>query len=215
MKDKNAISSFTISRLPSAGAVVAAIAFVVHADMSMAVSPTNVQVNQSFAGPFSSNKQNEPSLAQNPTNPSNLIAGANDQIGEPACTNETPSSCPRLPGISVSGFYASFDGGVTWPSHGLIDLSVFHETAFGDPTQAFDSQGNAYYGTIAFPDSAPPTAAPSDFFVAKSTDGGRSYPTAAKVSGASPAIFDDKVAMRPTPTPTARSATMSTAPGRN
>src|SRR5262249_32711186 len=134
-------------------------------------------VNQAVASPFSSNKQNEPSLAQNPKNPLNLIAGANDQIDEKPCTNETPSSCPRPPGISVSGFYASFDGGMTWPWQGRIDLSVFHETAFGDPTQAFDSKGNAYYGTLAFPDSAPPGAAPSDFFVAKSIDGGRTYPT--------------------------------------
>src|SRR5690349_20311109 len=72
---------------------------------------TNVQVNQPLAGPFPRNKQNEPSLAQNPLAPLNLIAGSNDEIGEPACTNTTPSSCPFANGVSVSGFYASFDGG--------------------------------------------------------------------------------------------------------
>src|SRR5215469_4241347 len=68
---------------------------------------TNVQVNQVLNGPFPKNKQNEPSLAQNPTNSANLIAGSNDEIGLPACTNTTPSSCPFTAGISVSGFYAS------------------------------------------------------------------------------------------------------------
>ncbi len=162
-------------------------------------SITNVQVNRTFSGPFPTNKQNEPSLAQNPTNALNLIAGSNDEIGEPACTDTTPSSCPFVNGISVSGFYASFDGGKTWPCRGLIDLSSFGEYAFGDPGQAFDSSGNAYYGTLAFP--FPPnteeaaTGLQADFFIAKSTDGGCTYTSAARVSGASPAIFDDKDAI--------------------
>lgn len=161
-----------------------------------AVSAANVQVNQVFPGPFPTNKQNEPSLAQNPTKPLNLISGSNDEIGEPACTNTTPSSCPFVPGVQSSGFYASFDGGKTWPCQGLIDLSAFHEYSFGDPTQAFDSKGNAYYGTLAFP--FPPTTEElatglqSDFFIAKSTDGGCTSSSAAKVSGSSPAQFNDK-----------------------
>jgi hypothetical protein len=159
----------------------------------------NVQGNSVFPGPFPTNKQNEPSLAQNPTNPLNLIAGANDEIGEPACTNMTPSSCPFVPGVQSSGFYASFNGGQTWPCQGLIDLSAFHEYSFGDPWQAFDSKGNAYYGTLAFP--FPPTTEElatglqADFFVAKSTDGGCHYSSAAKASGSSPAQFDDKDAI--------------------
>jgi hypothetical protein len=149
-----------------------------------------------LAGPFPTNKQNEPSLAQNPRNALNLISGSNDEIGLPACTNTTPSSCPFTPGISVSGFYASFDRGHTWPCQGLINLKAFGEYAFGDPAQAFDSRGNAYYGTLAFP--FPPTTdevatgQQADFFVAKSTDGGCTYPSAARASGSSPATFDDK-----------------------
>jgi hypothetical protein len=178
--------------------ILAAVAFSSRAALA---SPaiTNVQVNTVFAGPFPKNKQNEPSLAQNPTNPLNLIAGSNDEIGLPACTNTTPSSCPFTAGISVSGFYASFNGGKTWPCQGLIDLSKFGEYAFGDPAQAFDSKGNAYYGTLAFPN--PPTTEElatglqADFFVAKSTDGGCTYKSAARVSGSSPAIFDDKDAI--------------------
>jgi hypothetical protein len=81
----------------------------------------------------------------------------------------------------------------------LIDLSAFKEYSFGDPSQAFDSKGNAYYGTLAFP--SPPTTEKqatgqqADFFVAKSIDGGCTYTSVAKVSGASPAIFDDKDAI--------------------
>src|SRR6266700_3541491 len=111
-------------------ALFAVIAFgsrVAHAQP--AVSATNVQVNQVFAGPFPTNKQNEPSLAQNPKNPLNLISGSNDEIGEPACSNTTPSSCCYMVGVQSSGFYASFNGGKTWPSscQGLIDLSAFNE----------------------------------------------------------------------------------------
>ncbi len=186
--------------LLAAGAMAAAMGGVgLPAAGASSLSITNVQVNAAFAGPFPTNKQNEPSLAQNPANSLNLVAGSNDEIGEPACTNTTPSSCPFVPGVSVSGFYASFDGGLTWPCQGLIDLSGFGEYAFGDPSQAFDANGNAYYGTLAFPH--PPgteqaaTGQQADFFVAKSTDGGCSYAQVAKVSGASPAIFDDKDAI--------------------
>src|SRR6266702_991897 len=181
-------------------ALFAVIAFgsrVAHAQPALAA--TNVQVNQVFAGPFPTNKQNEPSLAQNPKNSLNLISGSNDEIGEPACTNTTPSSCPFVSGVQSSGFYASFNGGKTWPCQGLIDLSAFHEYSFGDPSQAFDSKGNAYYGTLAFP--FPPTTEElatglqADFFIAKSTDGGCHYTSAARVSGSSPAQFDDKDAI--------------------
>jgi hypothetical protein len=187
-----------VASLLIVSALVATVAFhpyATHASPSI----TNVQVNAVFPGPFPTNKQNEPSLAQNPTNALNLISGANDEIKEPPCTNTTPSSCPFVPGVQTSGFYASFNGGKTWPCQGVIDLSSFHEFSFGDPTQAFDSKGNAYYGHLATP--FPPTTEElatglqADFFVSKSTDGGCSYPTSAKVSGAAPAQFDDKPAI--------------------
>src|SRR5712692_6975254 len=77
-------------------------------------SITNVQVNQVFPGPFPKNKQNEPSLAQNPKNPLNLIAASNDEISEPACAGPAASPpCGFTPGVGVSGFYASLDGGLT------------------------------------------------------------------------------------------------------
>ena len=199
--NKKVLSS-AVTALLMVSIIVAAIAFSARAALAKpAPSVTNVQVNQVFPGPFPTNKQNEPSLAQNPTNSLNLISGSNDEIGEPACTNTTPSSCPFVVGVQSSGFYASFDGGKTWPSscQGLINLSAFNEYSFGDPAQAFDSKGNAYYGTLAFPN--PPTTEElatglqADFFIAKSTDGGCTYSSAARVSGSSPAIFDDKDAI--------------------
>src|SRR5260370_8901789 len=79
-----------VSRVLMVSIIVAVVAFSSHAVLAKpAVSFTNVQVNQAFAGPFPTNKQNEPSLAQNPTNTLNLIAPSNDEIGEPACTNTT------------------------------------------------------------------------------------------------------------------------------
>jgi hypothetical protein len=172
-----------MNRLPSTSVAAATVAFVLHANMATAGPPNNVQVNPPFSGPFAGNKQNEPSLSQNPTNPLNLIAGANDQTG-------------WIPGrSSTSGYYASFDGGATWPCHGSLDLSAFGMYAFGDPAQAFDSQGNAYYGTLAFPIGAPAGAEPSDFFMAKSSDGGCHYTVMGKVNGASKGIFDDKDAI--------------------
>src|SRR6266702_6274223 len=152
---KKALSS-AVAGLLTVIVIVAAVAFSSRAALAQpALSFTNVQVNRVFPGPFPTNKQNEPSLAQNPTKPLNLISGSNDEIGEPACTNTTPSACPFVVGVQSSGFYASFNGGKTWPCQGVIDLSAFHEYSFGDPSQAFDSKGNAYYGTLAFP--FPPT----------------------------------------------------------
>jgi hypothetical protein len=55
--------------------LTAALAIIVFAPPGVpAATPifSNVQVNEVFPGPFPKNKQNEPSLAQNPTNPSNL-----------------------------------------------------------------------------------------------------------------------------------------------
>src|SRR5260370_8254894 len=69
-----------------------------------AVSATNVQVNKVFAGPFPTNKQNEPSLAQNPKNSMNLISGSNDEIREPTSTKPRPQPCPSVPPPQRSHF---------------------------------------------------------------------------------------------------------------
>jgi hypothetical protein len=61
--------------------------------------------------PFPQNKQNEPSVAIDPANPSVVVAGSNDEIDEPPCDG---SDCPFVQGIGNSGVYFSFDGGTSW-----------------------------------------------------------------------------------------------------
>lgn len=100
----------------------------------------------------------EPYIATNPTNPLNLVAGF----------IERPES-----GIGFCAFSYSFDGGSTWtfgghaPSLGGIDA---------DPGLAADHRGHFHYAYLGFsdPDVLPQSHA---IRVARSTDGGRTFPT--------------------------------------
>jgi hypothetical protein len=67
--------------------------------------------SQDPALPFPQNKQNEPSVAIDPSNPRVVAAGSNDEIDEPACDG---SDCPFAQGVGNSGVYFSFDGGGSW-----------------------------------------------------------------------------------------------------
>lgn len=143
----------------------------------------NVQVNQTAAVPFPRNGQNQPAIAQNPKDPANLIASSNDEFA---------------PSGQGTGFYASHDGGQTWPCQGHIDLSPFGKVAFGDAWQTFDASGNAYLSTIALPlpqNGQPVRFDTADIYVARSTDGGCSYPKVTKVASNSQNISDDKPAI--------------------
>jgi hypothetical protein len=61
--------------------------------------------------PFPQNKQNEPTVAVDPTNTSVLAAGSNDEIDEGPCVG---GDCPFVQGVGNSGIYFSFDGGTSW-----------------------------------------------------------------------------------------------------
>jgi hypothetical protein len=101
--------------------------------------------------------QDETSIAVNPTNQRNAIAGANDY---------------RL-GWGSSGFYVTTDGGNHWydgikPFPTNANQARDHIDGGGDPAVAFDRDGTAYYNDLHFARENDE----SGIFVARSTNGG-------------------------------------------
>jgi hypothetical protein len=123
------------------------------------------------------NDNNEPSIAINPNDHDNMVAGSNDY--------NTPDS------DAWPGFYTTHDRGETWEED-LIpgypgDPRISQLSGFrggGDPVLVADSQGNFYYAGIAFKRAVNPLN-PIGFginlglancvFVAKSSNGGDSF----------------------------------------
>jgi hypothetical protein len=101
--------------------------------------------------------QDETSIAVNPTNQRNAVAGANDY---------------RL-GWGTSGFYVTTDGGSHWydgikPFPTNANQPRDHIDGGGDPAVAFDRGGTAYYNDLHFARENDE----SGIFVARSTNGG-------------------------------------------
>jgi len=85
---------------------------------------------------FPKNKQNEPALTRDPLT-GVLVAGANEEIGQPLCRGTTvplASPCPFKPGVPTSGFYRSVDNGQTWSGDYLPGFDTIGHTSGGDPT---------------------------------------------------------------------------------
>ena len=128
--------------------------------------------NSGFSNLGCTTPQNETTIAVNPTNPQNLIAGANDY-----------RVCCDFTGLNdATGWaYYSFDGGATWKNVQLPGLTA--ETggtgqfknvdSAGDPVVAFSPDGVAYYANIVFSR----VAFASGLAVSVSRDGGRSWST--------------------------------------
>ncbi len=120
-------------------------------------SATNVDVSNE-CGP-----QSETFIAINPSRPKQLAAGSNEIF--------------RLP---MRGYFSS-DNGASW---GGVDLPLpdaigTNGIRFGsDPSLAFDSSGNLFYGYIVVFFGAGNGVNGTGMAVARSTDGGKTYPQA-------------------------------------
>jgi hypothetical protein len=113
---------------------------------------------------FSQNKQNEPAITRDPVT-GVLVAGANDEIGQPLCSGASvplASPCPFEPGVPTSAFYRSTDEGVTWSGGYLPGFETIGRTSGGDPSLdygprrcdggfSFACGSVVYYGSLADP----------------------------------------------------------------
>jgi hypothetical protein len=106
--------------------------------------------------------QSETFITLNPSRPKSLAAGSNEIF--------------RLP---MRGYFSS-DGGANW---GGVDLPLppaigTNGIDFGsDPTLAFDTRGNLFYGYIVVFFSNGSGINGTEMAVARSTDGGKTYPS--------------------------------------
>ena len=96
---------------------------------------------------------NEVTIAINPANPQNLIAGAN-----------------------LNYVYFSIDGGYTWTQQRLASLYG----VWGDPSVVFDADGNGYFGHLANPPQSLGYFI-DRIIVQKTTDGGETWNTGAGI----------------------------------
>src|SRR5712692_8320068 len=201
---------------PIAAGVATLVALVVAgAGPALALSSDfDTQTNLVQSAPFPQNKQNEPAIAQNPAHPMHLIAGANDEIDEPACT---ASGCPFVGNVGLSGVYLSSNGGASWSqfsapaggdntaSHngGMIhtlpgfaklarQLGVPNLASDGDPTIAFNLDGVAYYGSLA---GVRGIATNSELLtVSRSSDNGQTWSDPVLATDrTNPVDFNDKI----------------------
>ncbi|HZC79851.1 MAG TPA: sialidase family protein [Ktedonobacterales bacterium] len=114
---------------------------------------------------FSANKQNEPAVTRDPLT-GVLVAGANDEFGQPPCTGTTTplaSPCPFSPTVPTSAYYRSTDGGQTWTGAYLPGFDTIGRLSGGDPTLDYGPRRCAngafsytcgvaiYYGSLADP----------------------------------------------------------------
>ena len=123
--------------------------------------------------------QNEPSIVVNPNNPDHVIASSNDYR-----LRDLPDGDVR------AGYYASFDGGNTWPGDGIIDISSIPNTsAAGDPAMAIHDLNNLYFAYIAFSRTQDDAGG---VFVSKSADGGLTWNAPVTVTLNTLYVFHDK-----------------------
>jgi hypothetical protein len=144
--------------------------------------------NSGFSNLGCTTPQNETTIAVNPTNPMNLVAGANDY-----------RVCCDFTGLNdgTGWAYYSFDGGATWHNVQLPGLTAetggagtFQKLdSAGDPVVAFSPDGTVYYANIVFSRVSPA----SGVVVSVSQDGGQTWSKPNMVAfGNAANFFNDK-----------------------
>jgi len=111
---------------------------------------------------FDSDQDAETSIAINPKNAKNVVAG---------WISRGNSSC---------GFGVSFDGGASWAVGVVPGIQKQSGGTFDrgtDPSVVFDRDGNVYYTCLAFNLFPPGTGSSGTIYVSKSTDGGANWGT--------------------------------------
>jgi hypothetical protein len=129
----------------------------------------NTDCTESTVGPH-----NETSIAINPTDPSNIIGGANDYQ---LALNPDGHVSEQV----RSRAHVSFNGGQTWTEYPVFSNSSYQGT--GDPALAFDANGHAYYGTLGFRFVSKGNATNPDVLVSNSGDKGKSWDVVRVASG--------------------------------
>jgi hypothetical protein len=146
--------------------------------------------------------QNETTIAVNPYDPNNLVAGSNDYRVFNAREQRNDSS---------GWAYTSFDGGRTWKNVQLPKLTfqtgatgaLSYMDSAGDPAIAFGPANTVYYANLVFSRAAPPAGQQqaSGISMSVSHDGGLTWsdPSVIQLDGVNPDatptpayVFNDK-----------------------
>ncbi|HEY5987187.1 MAG TPA: sialidase family protein [Streptosporangiaceae bacterium] len=152
------------------------------------VVSSNALVDLDHGLAFPQNKQNEPAITRDPVS-GVLIAGANDEIGQPPCPGTTAplaSPCPFVPGVPTSAYYYSTDNGQTWTGGYLPGFDTLSppRTSGGDPSLSYGPRRCAdgtfslscgvviYYASLADPVNE---FAGEQVTVSRSYDDGRTW----------------------------------------
>ena len=220
------------SRWQRAAVLPVVAAFALSMPSAFAVSAVDVQANNpqvagdpssNVTAKFPTNKQNEPTIAVNPTDSMYLISGSNDEQRQPPCgpgpvrgLSAAASDCSFFPGVGTSGVYTSSNGGQTWTNRGLLDdqasWKASNLVSDGDPFIVYGPKpvagggfsytngARSYYATLASykPGRSPfpPQKSPELLAVSYSDDNGVNW--SAPILGTTklnPNDFNDKEAI--------------------
>jgi hypothetical protein len=140
--------------------------------------------------------QNEPTIAVDPHNTQVVVAGSNDY-------------CAQIVNGDVwAGYYRSTDGGGNWSNSlvpgypddssaaGMVSPAHGSCAAAGDPSQAFDVNGNLFYAFICFNRSGPVNGS---VYVARYVGDGATYDRTVLIKRGTPSglfltgLFQDKI----------------------